>query len=239
VVCNYYKDDLLTLSLSSFATEGNFCCECYTLTCTPNPPPAPFIGFTNFQYNDCSGNTQTITVADGSPVDVCAEQGSVIITGGDPGGGSPAGYDCCDSGFTPTPTPTPTETPTNTPTQTPTNTQTQTQTGTPTQTPTNTETPTPTNTQTPTPTNTQTPTNTETPTPTNTQTPTNTETPTPTNTQTPTNTETPTQTPTPGCYYIGKFLYSAIDCGTACSTIFQVDLYSNFDPIVPLMVVVV
>ena len=63
--------------------------------------------------------------------------------------------------------------------------------------------------------------------------PTPTPTVTPTNTQTPTNTPSNTPTPsiTPTCFYIGKFLYSSIDCANACSEILQVDLYSNFSPI--------
>ena len=59
-------------------------------------------------------------------------------------------------------------------------------------------------------------------------------TPTPTITSTPTNTptNTPTVSLTPTCFYIGKFLYSAIDCANACSEILQVDGYSNYQPLI-------
>jgi hypothetical protein len=51
-------------------------------------------------------------------------------------------------------------------------------------------------------------------------------------TSTPTPTPTVTPTPTPTCFYIGKFLYSAIDCENACSSILQLDLYSNYQPLI-------
>ena len=53
---------------------------------------------------------------------------------------------------------------------------------------------------------------------------------TPTPTVTPTVTPTPSVTPT--CFYIGKFLYSAIDCANACSETLQLDLYSNYQPLI-------
>ena len=49
----------------------------------PPPPPTPFIGVTNFSYVNCSGTTVNTAVFDGFPVDVCAQQNSIVITGGD------------------------------------------------------------------------------------------------------------------------------------------------------------
>jgi hypothetical protein len=59
-------------------------CVCYTVTYSgPPPPPTPFIGVTNFSYINCSGTTVNTAVFDGFPVDVCAQQNSIVITGGD------------------------------------------------------------------------------------------------------------------------------------------------------------
>jgi hypothetical protein len=65
------------------------------LSSDPPPPPTPAIGTTNFQYVDCSGVTQTQAVFNGFPVDICAQQGTVIETSGDPGSVGPAIVDCC------------------------------------------------------------------------------------------------------------------------------------------------
>jgi hypothetical protein len=82
-------------------------CICYTLTNTPPPPPSPILGATDFEYIDCDGFVQTLTVFDGFPENVCAQEFSVVRTGGDSGTIEISMVDCC------TPTPSPTPTPTN------------------------------------------------------------------------------------------------------------------------------
>jgi hypothetical protein len=53
----------------------------------PPPPPTPFIGATNFSYVNCSGVTVNSIVGDGdfAPIsrNVCAQENSIVITGGD------------------------------------------------------------------------------------------------------------------------------------------------------------
>ena len=94
-----------TISPTPTPTPTNAGCVCYTLTNTPLPPPNPVLGATTFEYVNCGGITQTVTVFDGFPVDVCAQSGTVIITAGDPGTIDVSLVNCCIP--TPTPTPTP------------------------------------------------------------------------------------------------------------------------------------
>ena len=86
-----------TSTTTTTTTTPIILCQCYTLTCTPDPFPAPYVGSTTFQYVDCSGDTQTVFVNDGSPIDVCAQENSVIRTGGDPGTIDISPVDCCDT----------------------------------------------------------------------------------------------------------------------------------------------
>jgi hypothetical protein len=86
---------------------------CYTLYYTESIFPAPYIGFTNYQYVNCAGVVTNQGVSEfGLPVDVCAQEDSVVKTGGDGSGfWEIAGYDCCLPPPTPTPTPTTPPTP--------------------------------------------------------------------------------------------------------------------------------
>jgi hypothetical protein len=68
-------------------------CICYTLT-NDNTGPV-FIDSTTFQYIDCDGVTQTTTATFGGSVDVCAQENTVVRTGGDPGIINPSIYNCC------------------------------------------------------------------------------------------------------------------------------------------------
>jgi hypothetical protein len=94
-------------------------CVCYTVS-YDGPPSGFYIGVVNFSYVNCSGVTVNSAVGDGtsgSPTvrDVCAQENSIVITGGDTGcfgSGSPCASwfpsfdDCCAPPPTPTPTPT-------------------------------------------------------------------------------------------------------------------------------------
>ena len=77
-------------------TPTNIGCLCYTLTNDPAPPPQPALGATTFQYRDCDGNNQFITVFEGSPYEVCARVGSVRRNSGDPGSITESIFDCCE-----------------------------------------------------------------------------------------------------------------------------------------------
>jgi hypothetical protein len=78
------------------STSPSASCLCYTLSNDPPPPPDPVLGATNFQYTDCSGIViGPFAVFDGSPVDVCAQIGTVVRTGGDPGIITESVNNCC------------------------------------------------------------------------------------------------------------------------------------------------
>ena len=86
-------------------------CVCYVLYYTESIFPAPYVGTTTYQYVNCAGvlTTQSVSEFIGA-VDVCAQEDSVVKTGGDGSGfWEIATNNCC---IPPTPTPTPTVTPT-------------------------------------------------------------------------------------------------------------------------------
>jgi hypothetical protein len=76
-------------------------CLCYTVSYTGPPPfPEPVQGVTNFSYVNCSGDIVIGSVGDGeiapTSVDVCAQQNSIVITGGDElATWEPSIVDCC------------------------------------------------------------------------------------------------------------------------------------------------
>jgi hypothetical protein len=56
-------------------------CICYTVEWVN--PGGFWLGVTNFSYIDCTGTTINTSVSEGFPVDVCAQENTITITGGD------------------------------------------------------------------------------------------------------------------------------------------------------------
>jgi hypothetical protein len=57
-------------------------CICYTVEWV-NPGTPTWIGLTNFSYVDCDGVTQNSATSEFGPVDVCARENTITLTGGD------------------------------------------------------------------------------------------------------------------------------------------------------------
>jgi len=87
-----------TPTITPTPTPTSINCICYTVDWL-EPSEPPVLGFTNFQYIDCSGNTIETSVTEPSPtIDVCAQEGSITIL---PGEGDGLGWeesiiDCCE-----------------------------------------------------------------------------------------------------------------------------------------------
>jgi hypothetical protein len=57
-------------------------CICYTVEWV-NPGTPTWIGLTNFSYVDCDGVTQNSATSEFGPVDVCARENTITLTGND------------------------------------------------------------------------------------------------------------------------------------------------------------
>jgi hypothetical protein len=86
-------------STTTTTTTPPVLCVCYTVVYTgPPPPPQFYTGTTDYSYIDCSGLTVNTIVSEGYPVDVCAQENSIIITGGDElAGWDVSLFNCCTS----------------------------------------------------------------------------------------------------------------------------------------------
>ena len=72
-VCSCQEPDLPTCITSTYFSAGCIDCFCYTVINDSE-------GLLDIQWVDCDGNSVSITIGDGTPLTICAKQGSIVTT---------------------------------------------------------------------------------------------------------------------------------------------------------------
>jgi hypothetical protein len=95
---NYFQDLISNQTLYTTCTSciETPVCECYTLVSNTPQFPAMKIGISFFSYINCSGVLSLTTVEEGESKDICARQGTIVVSNiGDPGSFVVSTNNCC------------------------------------------------------------------------------------------------------------------------------------------------